>query len=197
MKKSISFFLFVFSFFTLISVNASEKNQRSLKVSLFSVGTFSKAKKFSLNYGLKILSENSEWGKSELVAYNPKTGEGVSYFFKYVKSANRIVEFCYYNVGNKSESEIRFYEDEVTIMLKNSYDTVKYTSSSYWMPANLYQSYTDLLVIQREVMKEDMAKKYGMKFFDEINPNQTVLRKEKTANGCNLFIERHAISTEK
>lgn len=197
MKKSISFFLFVFSFFTLISECAAASNARTLKVTLFTVGTFSKAKKFAENYGLKILAENDEWGKTDLVAYNEKTGEGVSYSYKYLKSAKRIVEFCYYNIGNKSESEIRFYEDEGTLMLKNIDKFMTLSSDTHWMPINMYQKFTDILAIQREVVKADLTSSYGIEFFDKINPNQPIVRMEKTEKGYNLFLEKHTTSTEK
>ncbi len=104
-KQFLQFTIFIFLFVAPFSpCFASQKNTRTIKPSLDAVGTFRRAKAIAENYELKILCEVKDWGKTDFVAFNKKSGEGVAYFYKYIKSAQRIVEFCYYNLAGECES---------------------------------------------------------------------------------------------
>jgi hypothetical protein len=169
---------------------AAQKDRRTIKPSLDAVGTFKRAKAVAENYNLKIFVENKEWGKTDLVAYNKKSGEGVVYFYKYIKSAQRIIEFCYYNLAGAAESEIRIYDDDDLLLLKNTFDVVDFSSGTHYMTFDLYKIYTEHLVMQREIIKAEYKKKYGMSFFEEMNPNQPKTRADEYGR---IFL----ISTEK
>lgn len=176
--NSISISLFLL-FFSVLPCAAAHKDKRTIKPSLDAVGTFHRAYTVAENYDLKVFVENKEWGKTDFVAYNKKSGEGVAYFYKYIKSAERIVEFCYYNLAGESESEIRIYENDDLLALKNSFPVVDFTSSTHYMPFDLYRLYTEHLVMQREIIKTDYTKKYGIKFVEEMNPEQPQVRVDK------------------
>lgn len=165
---------------------AVDAPERAVKPSLDAVGTFRRAAALAESYGLEVLVEDGDWGRTDFVAYDRKSGYGVAYFYKYIKSAQRIVEFCYYNLDGEAESEIRIYEGDGLLSLRNSFELADFSSGTHYMPFDLYRKYTRHLVAQREIIKAEYAEKYGITFFEVINPAQPRVRRDA---GARIFVE--------
>ena len=195
MKKKFLFTILLV-LFAIFSIFPAKKMSRSIKPDLSAVLTFKKAKATAENYGLQVYKEQNEWGKVEFVAYNKANGEGVVYTYQFLKSAKRMIEFMYYNLGGKCESEINFIEESNTIVLRNFSEIVDFSTANDSASMLTHQNYTKLMAVQREIIKAGYADSFGMEFHDKINPKQPKVSVKKK-DDCFYFEIEAATSTEK